>query len=111
MVCRSSRLGNMGPMYASHKANFGKDGQFQSVAKVNLSFCVSRFNSARVFRRLIFSGGMTTYFFCTSSAAANAFGFVMTILSSGLYGYVVYTHRKAVSTHMMSFFGGLNPSF
>ena len=41
----------MGPMYATHKANFGKDGQFQSVAKVNLSFRVSRVNSARVFRR------------------------------------------------------------
>ena len=95
----------MGPVYAPHEANRGEDVQFQSVAKINLSFCVSRVNSVRSFFTMSFSGGMTTYFFCTSSAAANAFGFVMTILSSGLYGYVVYTHRKAVSKHMMSFVG------
>ena len=45
----------------------------------------------------IFSGGMTCLFFCTASATANLFGFFLTLVGAGCYGYAVFKHRKAVS--------------
>ena len=44
-----------------------------------------------------FSGAMTCLFFCTASATANLFGFFLTLVGSGSYGYAVFKHKKAVS--------------
>ena len=44
-----------------------------------------------------FSGGMTCLFFCTASATANLFGFFLTLVGAGCYGYAVYKHKQAVS--------------
>ena len=44
-----------------------------------------------------FSGATTCLFFCTASATANLFGFFLTLVGSGSYGYAVFKHKRAVS--------------
>ena len=123
----------MGSVYACNWSDRRENLWFQALATSSFSFCVSRFVLAFWFLRRYLGAEwlhisfalarqargpeLTFYFymlyflppyfsiiqFWTLHYAANAVPFIFTMGASFLFGYAVFTHRKAVSIQLVGF--------